>query len=464
MRSYYIEQSSNRYAVNGEVSDWVQVGGSSYWVGDYTIEPENGGVGVFAHEFGHDLGLPDLYDTSGNVGGAENSTAFWSLMSSGSYLKDGTADLGTRPGHMSAYEKIFRGWSNYQVVEYGEKAYINLGPAEANTNATQQLIVHLPDKSVEEVVGAPYAGAYFYYSGSGNDLDNSMTRAVTLPAGAVTLTAKAQYDIEADWDYAYLTVNGAPVETNLSTNIDPNGQNFGFGITGSSGGVWVDLTADLSAYAGQTVTLGVRYWTDGAVVEKGLLLDDIAVAGLPVDDAETDPGWNYAGFTRTTGLETTQYFNAYFAEYREYLGYDSTLRTGPYNFVAGDWAERYPYQDGLLVWYYDTFFADNNVAEHCAAGRCGGLYLPVDAHPELLLRPDNGAVWRPRVQSHDATFSLQRTDRVKLTAGGIRTTYGQLPANPLFDDTLSYWAPPAEPGHWPLRLVQRAAACHRHDH
>ena len=27
----------------------------------------------------HDLGLPDLYDTSGNTGGAENSTAFWTL-------------------------------------------------------------------------------------------------------------------------------------------------------------------------------------------------------------------------------------------------------------------------------------------------------------------------------------------------------------------------------------------------
>ncbi|MGH8836733.1 MAG: immune inhibitor A domain-containing protein, partial [Actinomycetes bacterium] len=34
----------------------TQIGGSSIWIGDYTIQPENGGRSVFFHEFGHDLG------------------------------------------------------------------------------------------------------------------------------------------------------------------------------------------------------------------------------------------------------------------------------------------------------------------------------------------------------------------------------------------------------------------------
>ena len=132
-----------------------RIGGTNYWIGDYTVEPENGGVGVFAHEFGHDLGLPDLYDTSGNTGGAENSTGFWTLYSSGSYGSSGMpADgIGTKPIHMSAYEKIFLGWSNYQVVGAGQKASVKLGPPTTNTKQAQQLVVLLPDKPVGTFIG-----------------------------------------------------------------------------------------------------------------------------------------------------------------------------------------------------------------------------------------------------------------------------------------------------------------------
>ena len=434
----------------------TRIGNSNYWIGDYTVEPENGGVGVFAHEFGHDLGLPDLYDTSGNTGGAENSTGFWTLYSQGSYGNTGipAEGIGSKPIPMSAYEKIYLGWSNYQLVGYGQQASLKLGPANYNTKQAQQLVVLLPDKKVDTQIGAPFAGSYFYHSGSGNNLDNSMTRQVTLPAGAVSFSARVRYDIELDWDYAYLTVNGTPVATSLSTNTNPNGQNFGNGITGSSGGNWLNLTADLSAYAGQSVTLGFRYWTDGAVAEAGFGVDEISITGLSVDGAETDPGWNYAGFIRTTGTISQSFFNAYFGEFRTYLGYDAGLKTGPYNFGFGntmpDWVEHFPYQDGLLVWYYDTSFADNNVGDNCLNGRCGGLFLPVDAHPDLLLRPDNGLVWRPRVQSYDSTFGLDKTDQICLH---VNTTfvqcYGNLPANPLFNDMQSYWvAPNAAIGHF----------------
>ena len=434
----------------GALLGGIRIGESDYWIGDYTVEPENGGVGVFAHEFGHDLGLPDLYDTSGNTGGAENSTGFWTLYSSGSYGSTGMAadGIGSKPIPMSAYEKIFLDWSNYQLVGAGQQASVKLGPASANTKQAQQLVVLLPDKAVTTSVGAPYAGAYQYFSGSGNNLDDAMTRQVTLPAGVVSVNAKVKYDIELDWDYAYLTVNGTPVLTNLSTATNPNGQNFGNGITGSSGGVWTDLTADLSAFAGQTVTLGFRYWTDGATVGTGFFADNIAISGQSLDGAETDPGWAYAGFSRVGSEVTNTYFNAYFAEYRNYRGYDDGLRTGPYNFGFLDdpnlqnYVEHFPYQDGLLVWYYDTSFADNNVGDACASGRCGGLYLPVDAHPDLLLRPDNGKVWRPRIQSYDSTFGLEPTDRICINANSQPQCYGFLPANPLFDDAKSYWVAP----------------------
>ena len=80
----------------------VQIGDSNFWVGKYTIQPENGGVGVFTHEYAHDLGIPDLYDTNGGT----NSTGFWTLMSSGSWLSDGTLDIGSKPGHLGVWEKF----------------------------------------------------------------------------------------------------------------------------------------------------------------------------------------------------------------------------------------------------------------------------------------------------------------------------------------------------------------------
>jgi immune inhibitor A len=207
----------------GNLGGGVQIGQSDYWIGDYTIEPENGGVGVFAHEFAHDLGLPDLYNT-GPGGG--NGTGFWTLMSSGSWLGDGTEDIGTRPGHMGAWEKFQLGWLNYEVAFAGSKSEHKLGPAHANTKQAQGLFVLLPDKEVTSNIADAFAGEKFYYSGSGNGLDNRMGKLVDLGAGGGSLNAMVNFEIEYAWDFAFVAVStdgGATyetVETNLSTADD----------------------------------------------------------------------------------------------------------------------------------------------------------------------------------------------------------------------------------------------------
>ncbi|MCK5633910.1 MAG: immune inhibitor A, partial [Anaerolineales bacterium] len=288
-----------------------------------------------------------------------------------------------------------------------------------------------------------------YYSGAGNSLDNFMYKSFNLGAGS-ELSAQVNVDIEYAWDYAYLVVStdgGATwtgVETNFSTTDDPNGQNFGYGITGSSGGNWLTLTADLSAFTGD-VLLGFRYWTDGYVVNPGFMVDDIAVSGHPLDDAESDAGWTFAGFRLTTGSESAFYSNYYVAEFRQYRGYDAGLANA-YNFGwggvpgLGNWVEHFPYQDGLLISYWDNSFTDNNVGANCTAGRCGGLLLPVDAHPDLMYRADGG-IWRNRVQTYDATFGLEPTDAITLHWRGDTSEHPSLPAVPIFDDNNSYYDP-----------------------
>lgn len=428
-------QGGMEFGGNGTFGNLGGPNAVGVWVGDYTMQPENGGLGVFAHEYAHDLGLPDQYDTAGG----ENSTGFWTIMSSGSYLGNGTVDIGARPGDFNAWEKFQLGWLNYEVAFAGAKSEHKLGPASSNTKQAQGLFVVLPDKEVTANLATPYSGMYFYYSGAGDNVDNSMTRSVTLPGAPVSLSAWVNYQIELDWDYAYLTVNGTPVATSLSTGSNPNGQNFGNGITGASAG-WVNLTADLSAFAGQTVTIGFRYWTDGAVVEPGFMVDDIAITGQAPDDAESNFGWTFNGFKTTTGTETAFFFNAYVAEFRQYRDYDKGLETGPYNFgflnTLPDWVEHFKYQDGLLVSYWDSSFTDNNTSQHPG----GGLILPIDSHPNALMRP-NSTPWRARVQAYDSTFTLAPTDGMTLHVNGVNSVIPSLPGVKLFDDNTDFWDP-----------------------
>lgn len=85
----------------------------------YIIMPEKYGsnhvdIGVFCHEYGHMLGLPDLYDTNGSTNGSSEGIGNWCLMASGSWGGNGSTP--ERPAHMSAYCKELLGYTTPTVV------------------------------------------------------------------------------------------------------------------------------------------------------------------------------------------------------------------------------------------------------------------------------------------------------------------------------------------------------------
>lgn len=419
----------------------TRVGGSKYFVGDYTVEPENGGLGVFAHEFGHDLGLPDYYDTAGG----ENGTAFWTLMSSGSWLNHGTEDIGSVPGLMGPEEKLYLGWLDHSTVATGQSGTFTLSPSQLTLDGQDQAIkVDLPDAVTSTTYTTPPEGTHAWWSGRGDGLNNKLTRPVPA-ASRVTVTADVWHQIEAGYDYLY---------AEYSVDNGATWKAVGTPIDGASRG-WTGKRWSYNA-GGAASLFRFRYQTDGGVNEAGAFLDNVKLAAGTTysftDGAEAgDNGWTAQGWTTSTGTETKSSKRYYLIENRQYVGYDATLETGPYQFSEAvsrpDWVEHFPFQDGMLVWYVDGRYADNNVSAHPGAGAA----MVVDAHATPMAYSD-GTRPSNRRQPFDATFGLDPVDPVCLhkqvpdssTAG--YTTYEacakDLAAKATFDDTNpdAYWS------------------------
>ncbi|MCX5048495.1 MULTISPECIES: immune inhibitor A domain-containing protein [unclassified Streptomyces] len=430
----------------------AQIGDTGIWVGDYTIQPENGGLGVFAHEYGHDLGLPDHYDTTG---GGDNSTGFWTLMSSGSWLGRGKDAIGDLPGGFSAWDKLQLGWLNYGTAKAGTKSKLTLGVSAYNTKNKQALVVSLPDKAVTTEVVNPAQGATQWWSGSGNDLKNTLTRSVDLTGkSAATLTLDGYYDIEANYDYLYAEVStdGGANWTALDGTVDgqaiPRDGSDKPALTGTVDG-YKKLSYSLDSYAGKKIGLRFRYQTDSGVAQKGFAADEITVTAdgtaLFSDNAEAaDAAWTAAGFSRIGASFTKDYKQYYLAENRQYVSYDNTLKVGPYNFgfstTRPGWVEHYPYQNGLLIWKWDTSQQDNNTSQHPGAG----LVLPIDSHPAALKWSD-GTLMRGRIQSYDSPFSLYGTDGMTLHNADVATRIKSSKGVPVFNDHTSTYYDESDP-------------------
>ncbi len=80
-------------------------------VSNYTLQPEKyygttmSNIGIICHELGHNLGLPDYYDTNYATGGSYTGTGSWDVMAGGSWNNSGAC-----PAHHNAWSKMMLGW------------------------------------------------------------------------------------------------------------------------------------------------------------------------------------------------------------------------------------------------------------------------------------------------------------------------------------------------------------------
>jgi len=102
---------SHRWALS---SAGLQVTYDGKQVNDYIMQAEKLGatnianIGVLVHEFGHALGLPDLYDTDGSSSGLGR----WCCMAGGTWNNNGRT-----PAQFSAWCKAQLGWTTPTVLE-----------------------------------------------------------------------------------------------------------------------------------------------------------------------------------------------------------------------------------------------------------------------------------------------------------------------------------------------------------
>ncbi|MBN1889956.1 MAG: immune inhibitor A [Thermoflexales bacterium] len=227
------------------------------------------------------------------------------------YLNDPTMADG-RYGYLSLVPPSFETDTTYRerdlpaeqqttVSQYGTDYVVLRGKGDFQLDFAGASLVGLASISA-------HSGQYLWWAGRENNSDTTLTREFDLSGlSKATLTFWTWYDIEEDWDYAYvqLSTDGKHWTTlpgQTTTNTDPNGSNYGNGYTGASGG-WIQETIDLSAYAGQKVQVRFEYLTDAAVTHAGMFLDDVAIPELSYRyDAESDGDWLARGFIRNANV------------------------------------------------------------------------------------------------------------------------------------------------------------------
>lgn len=318
----------------------------------------------------------------------------------------------------------------------------------------QSAMVILPPKYRDIEMGPLEArnGKQAAYSGQGNDMLRTLSRTFDFSNVGEDTDLKMELDawfvIEAEWDYLYVEVarEGEPfnrilptdkesIEDKLSVMSSSKGHEGAGstpGFTGRSGDLdgdgkvetaegcdpakervlaedkigqseadpcenarWIHAIFDLNAYRGEPVTVRFTYFTDGAAVEAGALLDNITVSAVDfTDDFEGAEitAWDSNGFTLSGGSHHLAVPHFYLLEYRDPYAsfskaknYDASLSKPGFTFFptkeGKHRAFNVNYRPGVVMWYYNgEFLWSQN--EPTQEGPGNGFLLVVDSNPQ----------------------------------------------------------------------------------
>lgn len=141
-------------------------------------------AGTTIHEFGHTLGLPDLYD----VTGWSNGVGAWDLMCTGGWAGDPRAGApeGVIPTNLSAWCRYDRGWVN-PVVVTNPDTLVTIRASAIDTNQYSlagQTMVKVPISSTE----------FFLIENRQQDIKQKDTIIVDVEDGVVISVDHGEYD------------------------------------------------------------------------------------------------------------------------------------------------------------------------------------------------------------------------------------------------------------------------------
>ena len=161
------------------------------------------GIGTICHEFGHVLGLPDLYDTDyEGSGGQATAVNTWSIMASGSYN-----NYSNTPASFTAYEKYRLNWLEFDTLSL----------------AGEYVLPPLLDSNKAYIITTPYENEFFVFE---NRHQSSWDTYLPNSGGLIFhVKQEGDYNINCDPNYQKYDIEEADrndADNTLATDVFPS--------------------------------------------------------------------------------------------------------------------------------------------------------------------------------------------------------------------------------------------------